>query len=69
LALVEAYCGATITLNNLNTRLLLGQQIELSEHAAAVSAMVRVASRLGLQRRPHDVTPDPLVYAQQEHAP
>jgi len=29
----------------------LGQPIDLSQHAQAVSAMVRVASRLGLQRR------------------
>jgi hypothetical protein len=64
LTLVEAYAGAAITLENLNTRLLLGEQINLSEHAQAVSAMVRVASRLGLQRRPRDVTLlDPLAYA------
>jgi hypothetical protein len=57
LALVEAFAGAAVTLDNLNTRLLLGEQIYLSEHAQAVSAMVRVASRLGLQRRSRDVTP------------
>jgi hypothetical protein len=57
LTLVEAYAGAAITLENLNTRLLLGEQINLSEHAQAVSAMVRVASRLGLRRRSRDVTP------------
>jgi hypothetical protein len=51
LALVEAFAGAAVTLDNLNTRLLLGQEIDLSQHAQAVSAMVRVASRLGLQRR------------------
>ena len=57
LALVEAFAGAAVTLDNLNTRLLLGEPINLSEHAQAVSAMVRVASRLGLQRRQRDVTP------------
>jgi hypothetical protein len=56
-ALVEAFAGAAVTLHNLNTRLALGEQINLSEHATAVSAMVRVASRLGLQRRPRDVSP------------
>jgi hypothetical protein len=50
-ALVEAFAGAAVTLNNLNTRLALGQEIDLSQHAQAVSAMVRVATRLGLQRR------------------
>jgi hypothetical protein len=50
-ALVEAFAGAAVTLHNLNTRLALGEEINLAQHAQAVSAMVRVASRLGLQRR------------------
>lgn len=57
LALIEGFAGAALTLHNLNTRLALGEKIDLAEHATAVSAMVRVASRLGLQRRPRDVTP------------
>ena len=59
LALVEAFAGESVTLNNLNTRLLLGEKINLSEQALAVSAMVRVASRLGLQRRAKDVGSKP----------
>jgi hypothetical protein len=55
-ALVEAFAGAAVTLENLNTRLLLGQEIDLGQHAQAVSAMVRVASRLGISRRPRDVS-------------
>jgi hypothetical protein len=54
-ALVEAFVGATVTLHALNAQLALGQPIDLGQHAQAVSAMVRVASRLGLQRRPRDV--------------
>ena len=38
-------------------RLLLGESIDLSQHAQAISAMVRVATRLGLQRRARDITP------------
>ena len=70
-ALVEGFAGAAVVLQHLNTQLALGQQIDLSEHAQAVSAMVRVASRLagranghsssrtstGLQRRAKDVGP------------
>jgi hypothetical protein len=68
-ALVEAFAGAAITLQNLNTRLALGQEIDLSQHAQAVSAMVRVASRLGLQRRTKDIgLLDPLEYARQVDA-
>jgi hypothetical protein len=56
-ALVESFAGAYVTLQHLNTQLALGQTIDLAQHAQAVSAMVRVASRLGLQRRSVDVTP------------
>ena len=69
-ALVEAFAGAAITLQNLNTRLALGQEIDLSQHAQACSAMVRVASRLGLQRRAKDVgLLDPLEYAREHLSP
>jgi hypothetical protein len=66
LALVQAFCGAAITLDGLNAKLLMGEMIDLGQHAQAVSAMVRVASRLGLQRRARDITPpDPLRYAEE----
>ncbi len=42
-ALIEGFVGAATVLQNLNTRLALGQEIDLSEHAQAVSAMCRVA--------------------------
>jgi hypothetical protein len=56
-ALIEAFAGATVSMNHLNTLLLLGQPIDFAQHCASVSAMVRVASRLGLQRRSKDVGP------------
>jgi hypothetical protein len=56
-ALVEAFAGACVTLHHLNTKLALGETIDLGQHAQAVSAMVRVASRLGLQRRAKDIGP------------
>jgi hypothetical protein len=65
-ALIEAFAGASVTLSHLNTQLALGEKIDLSDHAQAVSAMVRVASRLGLQRRARDVT-TPSVAAYVEH--
>ena len=54
-ALIEGFAGAALTLHHLNTKLALGQAIDLSQHAQAVSAMVRVASRLGLSRRAREV--------------
>ena len=55
--LIEAYAGAKVWLDNINTRLALGQQIDFSEHASAISALVKTASRLGLSRRSKNVTP------------
>jgi hypothetical protein len=56
-SLIEGFAGAAVTMQHLNTQLALGQEIDLSQHAQAVSAMVRVASRLGLQRRAKDIGP------------
>jgi hypothetical protein len=50
-ALIEGFAGAALTLYNLNTRLARGESIEFCDAAQALSAMVRVASRLGLSRR------------------
>jgi hypothetical protein len=54
-SLIEAFAGAALTLHHLNAQLALGEPIDFSEHAQAVSAMVRIASRLGLQRRAKDI--------------
>ena len=62
LSLVEAYAGASTTLAHINTQILAGAEINnalVSMHASAISALVRVASRLGLgvKRRTYDVSP------------
>ena len=63
--LIEGFVGAAVTLHNLNVRLALGQEIDPGTHGAVISALVRVASRLGVQRVPRDITPDPLSYARE----
>jgi hypothetical protein len=69
LALIEGFVGAAVTLHHLNTKLALGQDIDFGQHAQAVSAMVRVAARLGISRRAKDVILDPLSYAKDaDHA-
>jgi hypothetical protein len=60
LSLVEAFAGATVTLDHINTRLLTGAEIDsatVAMHAQSISAMVRVASRLGVERVARDVGP------------
>ena len=68
--LIRAFAGAATTLQYLNAQVALGEtsEIDLSGYATIASTMLRIGSRLGLHRLPRDVTPDPLVYAQQEHA-
>ncbi len=55
LALIEAFCGSAVTLDALNAKLALGLPVDVSQHSQCVGAMVRVASRLGLQRVPKPV--------------
>jgi hypothetical protein len=50
-SLVEAYAGATIAMQGITAQQAAGQMILVSDLAAAISSMVRVASRLGEQRR------------------
>jgi hypothetical protein len=67
--LIEAIAGTSLTLTDINARALRGEQIDLAAYTAAVSTLVRVATRLGTKRVPRDVTCDPLTYARQyEHA-
>jgi hypothetical protein len=55
--LVEAYCGAYISVASINARIVRGETVDLGELSGCVSAMVRVASRLGISRRMRDVSP------------
>jgi hypothetical protein len=58
LSLVQAFCGASVALAALNMRLVRdGEEgIDLGVHALICGALCRISSRLGLQRRPRDVT-------------
>jgi hypothetical protein len=55
--LVEAFAGAALTTHGLNYKIACGQEVLPAELSQCVSTMVRVAQRLGLQRRSKDVTP------------
>src|SRR6516225_11060230 len=43
--LVEAFAGCAVVVHDINARLLLGQPIDVSEAAQAVSSLVRLAQR------------------------
>jgi hypothetical protein len=52
--LIDAFCGASVVLDHLNAKIITGTEIDaatVAMHAQAISAMVRVARRLGTDRR------------------
>jgi hypothetical protein len=54
--LIEAFAGAALCVHTLNAKLLLGQPVDVTEVSQVCSAMVRIASKLGCDRVPRDVT-------------
>jgi hypothetical protein len=56
--LIRAFAGAATTLQYLNVQVALAESsdIDLAGYATIASTMLRIGSRLGLARRPRDVT-------------
>jgi hypothetical protein len=52
--LIEAFAATCVVLQSLNARLLLGEEVDLTDQSQAVSALVRLASRLGIRPVPLD---------------
>ena len=57
--LVRAFAGAATTLQYLNVQVALGDisELDLGSYATLASTLVRLGSRLGLQRRAKDIVP------------
>jgi hypothetical protein len=66
--LIRGFCGAATLLQHQNVQIALGETTEIDPQAYATlaSTLLRIGSRLGLQRRARDVTPDPLQYAREQ---
>src|SRR6516165_8711148 len=56
--LIGAFAGGATVLRYLNRQVALGEisEVNLSDFATITSTMLRIGARLGLQRRPKDVT-------------
>jgi hypothetical protein len=65
--LIEAFAGCAIVLQAINARILLGEPVDIADQSSAASTLVRLAARIGVDRVPRDITPDPLVYGR-EHS-
>jgi hypothetical protein len=55
--LIRRFAAAAVLAEQLEARLANGEQIDIAEHATLSSTLVRLASRIGIDRVPRDVTP------------
>jgi hypothetical protein len=63
MALIRRLASIVVQSELLEARMVNGEQIDVGQLCTLASTTVRIASRLGLQRRSRDVTPDPIDYA------
>jgi hypothetical protein len=63
--LIRRFAAAAVLAEQMESRLANGEQIDIAEHATLSSTLVRLAQRIGINRMPHDITPDPLTYARE----
>jgi hypothetical protein len=56
IALVESYAGCTVLLDAMTTQVLLGQEVNIADYCQLASTLVRIGARIGIRRKPRDVT-------------
>ena len=54
--LIEAFAGIALKVKDANARLLVGENVNLTEHAAAVATLVQLAHSIGVVR--HETNKD-----------
>jgi hypothetical protein len=57
LQLIRRFAAAACLAEQMESRLVRGEQIDLQEHAVLCSSLVRLGQRIGIDRIPKDVTP------------
>ena len=55
--LIRRFSACAVMAEQIEAKLALGKTIDIAEHAQLTSAMVRVATRIGINRRVRNVTP------------
>jgi hypothetical protein len=63
LQLIRRFAGASALAEQVEARLAAGEPVDIGEYSQLTSTLVRLATRLGIDRRQRDVTLDPLEYA------
>ena len=57
LQLIRRFSAASMLAEQLEARLAQGEQVNIQEYSVLVSTLVRVAQRIGIERRAKNVTP------------
>lgn len=57
LQLIRRFAAAAVLAETMEAKLANGETIDIAEHAQLTSAMVRVATRIGIGRRAKNLTP------------
>jgi hypothetical protein len=57
LQLIRRFAAAAVLAEQMEARLANGEHIDIAQHATLSSTLVRLASRLGIDRRSRDITP------------
>jgi hypothetical protein len=65
LQLVRRFAAASVLAEKIEARIVEGQEIDLAEHAQLSSSLVRLAQRIGIDRRARNVTPTLAEYLEQ----
>jgi hypothetical protein len=55
--LIRRFAAAAVLAEQMESRLANGEKIDITEHALLCSTLARLASRIGIDRVPRDVTP------------
>jgi hypothetical protein len=56
LQLIRRFAAAAVLAEQMESRLANGEQIDIAQHAALSSTLVRLAAKIGIDRIPRDVT-------------
>ena len=57
LQLIRRFAAAAVLAEQMEARLVRGEEIDITEHALLCNTLVRIAQRIGVDRMPRDLTP------------
>ncbi|MGA8612687.1 MAG: hypothetical protein WB760_13525 [Xanthobacteraceae bacterium] len=66
LQLIRRFAAAAVMAEEMEARLANGEQVDIAQHSLLSSTLVRLASRIGINRVPKDITPSLAEYLQQK---